>query len=230
MARSSNLDPIEKYRFQVLVFENASGAYTSGTSSTGDKEDSRILKRSGFTEVTTPRSKTKEIEYRENTHGNTVVKQPGLTKYENISLRRGVTKDNGLYSWYTKVNTEAGSLNKFQETLAGLASIPFQDPNFRREVLISSMDRTGKFTKHWFLYNAWPVEYKGLNDFDSKASEIGIEELVLTFENCIEVEGDTVEKALHNVTVAAEQAASKAGIAGAVSGALGFLKGLKGYF
>jgi len=226
MARSSSNDPIEKFRFQVLVFDNVSGTITSGTSSLGTKKDNTILKRAGFSEVITPRGKVKEIEYRENTFGSTLTKQPGLTRYEPVVLKRGMTNDNGLYAWWEMVNNEVSTLNKFQESLSFLSAIPFQEPNFRREVLISSVDRNGQYVKHWLLYNAWPSEYKGVNDFNASSSEIAIEEMSLTFENSIETEGKTVQEALHNITIAAEQAASRAGIVGAAASTLGFLKGL----
>lgn len=226
MARSSLNDPIEKFRFQVFVFDNVSGTTTSGTSSIGTKKDISILKRAGFSEVVTPRGRVKDIEYRENTFGPTFSKQPGLTRYEPVVLRRGLTKDKGLYTWWELVNNEVSSLNKFQESLSFLSAVTFQEPNFRRDVLISSIDRNGNYVKHWLLYNAWPIEYKSVNDFSASTSEIAIEEMSLTFENVIETEGKTIKEALHNITIAAEQSASRAGIVGAAASTIGFLKGL----
>lgn len=225
MARSANSDPIEKFRFQVTVFDNIAGSFTQGTSLIGTVDDNSILARAGFSEAGAPKARTRDIEYRENTHGTTVMKMPGLTKYEPVAFRRGMTADRGLYTWYSLVNNDAGSLNKFQETLAGLSLVPYQEPNYRREVLLSVLDRRGEFVKHWLLYNAWPIEYKGANDFSAGASEIALEEIVLTYESFLEVNGSTVQEALAKAALEGEKAAAKAAAAGVAGGLLGFLNG-----
>lgn len=53
----------------------------------------------GFTECTGLESETEAIEYREGSEVNIVRKLPGLTKYANIVLKRGVTGNKELYDW-----------------------------------------------------------------------------------------------------------------------------------
>lgn len=223
MARSSKSDPIEKFRFQVTIFDNVAGLITQGTASIGTVLQDDKTVRGGFTECVPPRVSIKEILYRENNQGNSPLKIPGLATHEPVTLRRGVTANRQLYNWYKLVNNDAGTLNKFQDGVVALGAVPFQNPNFRREVLISALDRQGKFVKHWLLYNAWPSSYSGTTDFDAKSSEIAVEEIVLSYEVFLEVTGDTLTKALSNAAVEAENAAIKAGVAGTLSGAAGFL-------
>ncbi len=56
--------------------------------------------RAAFSEVSGLESETAVIEYRAGSEKvNTVRKLPGLTKYGNIVLRRGVTQDADLWNW-----------------------------------------------------------------------------------------------------------------------------------
>lgn len=219
MARSSDKDPLDKFRFKVTIFANdtASGGFTTGglasSSSIGTTLDSALFNRSGFSEVTNPKATIKDISYRENIHGNDLIKVPGLVTYDPVVLRRGVTSNFDLYNWYKQVNNSAASLNKFQQALSGFATVPFQRPNYRREVLISTCDRAGNFVKHWLLYNAWPNSYKGGNDFDAKTSEVLLEEISLMYETFLECDGDTELKALQNAQKQSDVAAQKAAIA-----------------
>lgn len=225
MARSSANDPLEKFRFQVTLLDNMAGLITQNVVSIGSKQSDAFV-RGGFSEATTPRVSIKEMTYRETNMGNSPIKVPGLASYEPVVLRRGVTTDQSMYNWYKQVNDESGTLNKFQSGIVALGAVPFQDPGYRKEVLISALDRKGQFTKHWLLYNAWPSGYKGMNDFDAKVSEIGVEELVLSYEIALEVRGDSIQAALNEVTAQAVAATQKAGIAGAIGGAAGFINNL----
>ncbi len=223
MARSSSSDPIEKFRFQVTIFDNMAGMITQGTASIGTVLQDDKTVRGGFSECTVPKVSMKEMSYRENNHGNSSLKVPGLSTYEPVVLRRGVTANRQMYNWYKLVNDDASTLNKFQDGITGLGAVPFQDANYRREVLVSALDRQGNYVKHWLLYNAWPSTYKGANDFDAKVNEIAVEEITLTYEVFLEVTGDTLADALNNATVEAENAAIKAAAAAVVGGASGFL-------
>jgi phage tail-like protein len=198
MARSSTVDPVEKFRFIVTVLEDFSGIgdITSYLSFNTETDGSN---RTGFSEVSHPKASITEIKYRENIHGNNSIKVPGLVNYDTIALRRGSTTDRNLYKWYKLVNDDSTTLNRYSEALAGLREIPFNNPSYRKEILISSMDRSGKFIKHWFLSNAWPSGYKGGNDFDSASDTILVEELTISYETFLEVNGDTIADAVRNV-------------------------------
>ena len=56
-----------------------------------------------FSEVAGLESETAVIEYRVGGETNTVRKLPGLTRYANIVLRRGITQDAELWSWRKSV-------------------------------------------------------------------------------------------------------------------------------
>lgn len=220
MARSSSTDPIEKFRFQVLFLED-SGSILGNAQTTSININQNNSNRAGFSEASLPAATVNSITYRENLNGNRPIQHPGIASYEPVVLRRGVTSNNELYQWYKLVNDDAGSLNRFSDAIAGLGAIPFNEPRFRKDVLISSIDRTGKFVKHWFISNAWPSSYKGGDDFDSSLDAILLEEMTLTYESFVEVKGATIDEALRDVQNQANDSTRRQAAAGAISTILG---------
>ena len=202
MARSSAEDPIEKFRFTVTVFSldlSVSGAFDAlgliGSSllpSKGGKELASkfaVLSKNGFSEITLPKANVSEINYRENTDSQRFIKIPGLARYEPISLRRGVTDNRNLYNWYRLVNDDTLLRSAAAELSQDHVAPPTQTDTFRKEVLITGHDRSGNVTKQWMLFNAFPISYKGGNDFKSDSDEKLIEEITLTYESFLEVAG-----------------------------------------
>jgi len=128
--------------------------------------------RIGFTEVSGLEFETEVIEYRE---GSSVkynkTKQPGLTKYSNITLKRGTfLGDFDFYESWKKTYF-------FQE----------QSQQFRRTVVIKLLNEQHQPIITWVAANAWPckLKYASLN---SEANEILIESLELVHEGLTIVE------------------------------------------
>ena len=57
----------------------------------------------GFSECTNFDQETEVIEYREGRENITVRKIPGLNKFANVTLKRGITNDKELWDWSKKV-------------------------------------------------------------------------------------------------------------------------------
>ena len=220
MARSSVKDPVEKFRF-VVTFLDDSGSLIGESISSNLNFSEQKSNRAGFKDATLPKANVTEIIHRENVDGNRPIKVAGLASYEPITLHRGVTKDRQLYNWYRLVNDDAATINRFTEALSGLGSPPFQEPRYRKEVLLSSVDRSGNFIKHWLLINAWPIGYKGGDDFDASADAILIEELTITYESFLEVTGNTIQAALRSAEAQAEESTRRQAAAGIISTLLG---------
>ena len=122
--------------------------------------------RIGFTEVSGLEAETEVIEYRDG--ANKLyhrMKQPGLTKYSNITLKRGVFK---------------GDFEFFQEWQK---TFFFQEVNakYRRDITIKLLDETHTAIITWNLANAWPcrVKWGTLNAIEN---EVLMEELEITHE------------------------------------------------
>jgi phage tail-like protein len=234
MARPSSQDPIEKFRFQVFALTNGAfkgdndtavlgNAVTNGSAFNFIVNAPHSFSRAGFTDVTLPKATISEMLYRENVDGNYFRKTTGLVRFEPVTLKRGVTADRELYDWYTLVNNDADSLNAVSAAATTfLGATSFQNPIFRKDIIISVTDRTGVFVKHWVLFNAFPISYKGGDDLDATSDSKLVEELVLTFETFMEAQGATIGDALQDIqdqiTKAAEDSIANALIGVAAGG------------
>lgn len=118
-----------------------------------------------FKEVSGLDAEAQIIEYR---HGNSPVfspiKMPGLKKYSNISLKKGVFKaDNKIFDWFNEIK-----MNTIK----------------REDVTISLLDEAGAPTMIWKLSNAWPTKVTGVS-LKSDGNEASIESLDLAHEGLI---------------------------------------------
>jgi len=119
------------------------------------------LVAAAFSEVSGLASETEVIEYREGSDkANTVRKLPGLTKFSNLVLKRGVTPDKSLWNWRKTVTD--GAVQRAN------GSVVLLDEN-HEEIL------------RWNFYRAWPCKWEG-PALNSKSSEVAIETLEITHE------------------------------------------------
>src|SRR5262245_6829911 len=89
---------------------------------------------SGLTAVAGLSAEAQVIEYREGADITSTRKLPGLIKYSNVTLRRGLTQSRELYDWWmTVVN---GNVQ-------------------RRDVAIVLLDDARKELLRWILHDAW---------------------------------------------------------------------------
>ena len=118
--------------------------------------------RIGFTEVTGLGVETEMIEYREGSSPEySKIKMPGLQKFSNITLKRGVFKsDNEFYDWWNSV-----ALNTIE----------------RRDIIISLLNESHQPVVVWKVKNAWPVKVQS-PDLKSDGNEVAIESIELAHE------------------------------------------------
>jgi phage tail-like protein len=119
----------------------------------------------GFSEVAIAETTVEAIDYREGTDAPHVRKLSGLTKYGNITLKRGVTVGNNaleLYKWHADVS--AGKVNER-----------------RKRVVIVVKDEAGEDKARFVITDAWPVKYDP-SDLNAKGNEVYIEQFDLCHE------------------------------------------------
>ena len=95
------------------------------------------LTQGSFSEVELPETNVEVIEYREGPD-ITTRKVPGLRKYTNLTLRRGVTASNELFQWYKSVA---------------------EGRTERRSVVVLLLDEEQNPVKRWNMRNVWPARY-----------------------------------------------------------------------
>jgi phage tail-like protein len=128
--------------------------------------------RIGFTEVSGLDFETEVIEYREGSSPTyNKSKQPGLTKYANVTLKRG---------------TFLGDFEYFEQWKK---TMMFQEgkEKFRRDVTIRLLDEEHQPIISWALSRAWPSKVQSTN-LKSDANEVAIETIELVHEGLSIVE------------------------------------------
>lgn len=123
----------------------------------------------GFTEVSGLDVETEVIEYR---HGASKeyskTKQPGMTKYSNITLKRGTFQsDNEYYDWWKE-------------------NVFFQEGNstgskYRRDITISMLNEEHEPIVVWKIKNAWALKVQS-TDLKADGNEIAVETIELAHE------------------------------------------------
>jgi phage tail-like protein len=204
MSRSAQFDTVENFRFEIIIvsLSLAPTQLLSGLQNGGLSQFSRA----GFTTCTIPESTTAVTEYRENTDNFSRRKIPGLTKFNDIVLTRGVitppkkalidrsllykTEASGddFYKWVRQVSSFNPAL-AIAQTLTGSTRnvILKQSQDFRKDMMIIMRNRNGDVARRWFLLDIWPTAYKGGSDLDAMGDTKSMESLTLTYEVAFEL-------------------------------------------
>lgn len=141
-------DPYAAYNFLVIV----TNVSDDGVSVSGS-----------FTEASGLELEVPPIEYRTGSEDITVRKIPGLKKFTNITLKRGVTGHVGFWNWV-------------KEALDGRVR--------RTSGSIVMLDENRQETMRWNFDRAWPTKYTGPS-FNATKNEIAMETLVLAVESLL---------------------------------------------
>lgn len=144
---AQRFDPYKNFKFRVKW----DGRYVAGIAKVG------ALKRS-----------TEVVEHREGGDPSSSRKSPGRTKYEAITLERGVTHDPEFERW----------ANKIWNFGSGLGSeVSLQD--FRKDIIIELYNEAGQLAIAYKIYRCWVSEFQALPDLDANADAIAIQTLKL---------------------------------------------------
>jgi phage tail-like protein len=125
--------------------------------------------RVGFSEVTGLTQENQAIEYRDGSFPEySSIKMPGLRKFSNITLKRGVIQgDNELFAWLSTVQ-----LNTVE----------------RRDLVVSLLNEEHAPVMTWKVQNAFPVKVEG-PQLKANGNEVAIESIELAHEG-LEVQNE----------------------------------------
>jgi phage tail-like protein len=147
MVNPQRFDPYKNYRFRVKF----DGKYVAGISKVS------ALKRT-----------TEVIEYREGGEPSTGRKSPGRTKYEPITLERGVTQDTEFEEWANKV-LQLGDGPGAEASLK----------NFRKDIIIELYNEAGQLVVAYIVHRCWVSEFQALPDLDADAGTLAFQRIIL---------------------------------------------------
>jgi phage tail-like protein len=130
------------------------------------KWDGRYV--AGVSHISALRRSTEVVEHREGGDPSSTRKSPGLTRFEPITLERGVTHDLEFERWANKVWTLG----------AGLGSeVSLKD--FRKDILIELYNEAGQLVIAYKVFRCWVSVYQALPDLDAHTSMTAIESITL---------------------------------------------------
>jgi phage tail-like protein len=122
----------------------------------------------GVSKVSALKRTTEVVEHREGGDPSTSRKSPGRSKFEAITLERGVTHDLEFERW----------ANKVWDFGAGLGSeVSLKD--FRKDILLEFYNEAGQLALAYKVYRCWVSEYQALPDLDANANAVAIQHIKL---------------------------------------------------
>ena len=144
-------DPYKTYRFKIYFLgkkENKGPVAAMSKVSGGLKRSSDV------------------IEYKE--AGNMLIRKGlGRTKYEPVTLERGLTHDSDFEDWANAAQfLDKGAPEQLLSKL-------------RQDILIELLNEAGQTVYRYKLYRCWVSEYQALPDLDAGANAVAIEHIKL---------------------------------------------------
>jgi phage tail-like protein len=144
---ATRFDPYKNFKFRVKW----DGRYVAGVSKVS------ALKRT-----------TDMVEHREGGDPSSARKSPARTKFDAITLERGVTHDTEFEKWANKVWSFGAGLG---------AEVSLKD--FRKDLIIELYNEAGQLALAYKVYRCWVSEYQALPDLDANAGAVAIQHIKL---------------------------------------------------
>jgi phage tail-like protein len=120
----------------------------------------------GISKISPLKRSTEVVSHREGNDPSTPRHSPGASKFEPITLERGVTHDPEFEDWanliYSTQGDDAVSLR-----------------NYKRDIIINVLNLQNVVVKSYHVFNCWVSEYTSLPELDANANAVMIETMVL---------------------------------------------------
>jgi phage tail-like protein len=122
----------------------------------------------GISKVGALKRSTEVVEHREGGDPSMSRKSPGRSKYEPVTLERGVTHDRDFELWSNKVWN-------FGEGPGSEVSLA----DFRKDIVLDMFNEAGQLVLSYHIFRCWVSEYQALPDLDANANAVAIQTLKL---------------------------------------------------
>lgn len=139
------IDPYKNFKFRV-------------------KWDGKVV--AGVSKVSALKRTTEVVSHREGGDISTQRHSPGASKFEPITLERGITFDPEFEKWANLVYSTEGD---------GAVSLA----KFRKDIYIEMLNLQGTVVRAYRVFRCWISEYTALPELDANANGISFETIVL---------------------------------------------------
>ena len=181
MVRAAENDPLEKFRFQVTL--TLPGSMTQ--------------LRAGFHDIQMPKRSTNKVMYREGDHPDISMLSAGLNTMEDVVMARGLLQKEAIagagggddfYKWMSKVHAPTAAVNSIRQETPSSPG-PTGSMDYRGQITITMLDRSGVASRKWELYNCWPTNFVPGSDLNAgEDGEKSIQSLTLAYEDFKEIQ------------------------------------------
>ena len=151
VVNANRFDPYKTFMFRVRW----DGNYVAGLSKMS------ALKRS-----TTP------VVHRDGADPSRERKSPGVTKFEAVTLERGLTHDPEFEKWANLVHS---------------VSNPMSLKGFRKDVIVDVFNESGQKVLSYELHRCWVSDFQALPALDAATAAVAIETIKLELEDWVRV-------------------------------------------
>jgi phage tail-like protein len=128
------------------------------------KWDGKVV--AGVSKVSALKRTTEVVSHREGGDISTQRHSPGASKFDAITLERGITFDPEFEKWANLVYSTEGD---------GAVSLA----NFRKDIYIEMLNLQGTIVRAYRVFRCWVSEYTAQPDLDANANAIAFEKIVL---------------------------------------------------
>lgn len=143
-------DPYKNFKFRVKW----EGRYVAGVS--------KISALSRHTDV---------FYHREGGDPSVTRHSPGHTRFDPITLERGITHDHEFEQWANKVWNFGGSLGQ---------EVSLKD--FRKDIIIELLNEAGQVVMAYKVFRCWVSDFVALPELDANSQTVAIESITLVHE------------------------------------------------
>lgn len=109
---------------------------------------------------------TEVVSHRDGGDQSTPRHSPGASKFEAITMERGITHDRDFEEWANLVYSTEGD-----------AAVSLK--NYKRNLMIKMYNLQGVVVRAYKVYRCWVSEYTALPEFDANANAVALESFVL---------------------------------------------------
>jgi len=131
----------------------------------------------GGSKVSGLKRTTEVVEHREGGDPSVARRSPGRTKFEPITMEKGVTHDPKFEQFANKVWDYANAQAQGDQRTKEMSLA-----DFRQELTLEVFNEAGQPVLRYFLHRCWVSEFTALPDMDANANAVAIQSLKLETE------------------------------------------------